>query len=629
MSLKPNNEAELSNPKKSIYYHIVESQDNINLRHFESDLSLYFPGTPAKTLLRYAGSEFNEGTIYDFSHEDQLKYNDNYSEVNDIRTAFPLALRETKQSDFPTRTHRSAKADPTSLIDNWRLFLANEFKDLPKNRGELWKLATFNNLLYFHMEDSLFAAKGKQQMQMKDGSEAFVGSGDIFQQEPDELIQTKAGYGGTQNQFAGLTTRNGYFFVDRANRKVFLMQDKLVEISKSGLENWFRDNLTYELEQYGLTSNCIPDNPLINFGLHSAWDPKYKRIILTKRERIPTKTFKTMYSMYLSGGTGDKVRFNASICKFEYELASSAGIWRMIDWDDTTYFMPGGWTISYFPELAIWISLHGYVPYLYFSTSTDFYSITDEYINYINGQLSSDGVIAYQDLYGYTLGTLYGNAAIWRHNGPFKGILYKDHKISDEIPQYSEFEFIHNESKNLDQVFYNISYTLQCFKYNSDSEKHDINILNHGFTDYHIYNTHQVFTTTETPYQSFAQPLEYFVNIRRIGNAWKINGFRDYAALAVQSTPGGYYMSTNTNIIGGINVGTLTTAHDELMYLVNTTGPYYVEELNTNYLDMAKTWDQQRKFIDKWAGIRLIYNNIENNLLNLYSTEVGSRKYYR
>ena len=54
-----------------------------------------------------------------------------------------------------------------------------------------------------------------------------------------------------------------------------------------------------------------------------------------------------------------------------------------------------------------------------------------------------------------------------------------------------------------------------------------------------------------------------------------------------------------------------------------------IEEINTGYLDLNKPWMNQRKFVDKWIGIRLIYNNIENNLLNLYSTEVGSRKYYR
>ena len=53
------------------------------------------------------------------------------------------------------------------------------------------------------------------------------------------------------------------------------------------------------------------------------------------------------------------------------------------------------------------------------------------------------------------------------------------------------------------------------------------------------------------------------------------------------------------------------------------------ETPNSAYLDMAKTWDKQRKFTDKWLGIRLICDNKQNNLVNLYSTSVGSRKVHR
>jgi hypothetical protein len=51
--------------------------------------------------------------------------------------------------------------------------------------------------------------------------------------------------------------------------------------------------------------------------------------------------------------------------------------------------------------------------------------------------------------------------------------------------------------------------------------------------------------------------------------------------------------------------------------------------LNNGYLDLNKSWEQKRKFIDKWVGIRLIYDNISNNLLNLYSTNVVVRKMHR
>ena len=609
--------------KSKEFLSFLKKCTGLNLKFRSSEGQSYQPGD--YSLLH--SEEFEKKrlvVVYDFTKQSEIKYNDNYSQVNDLRTAFPLPLRETKQTDFPTRTHRSAKADPTSLIDNWRLFLANEYRDLPKNRGDLWKLASFNNLLYFHMEDSLYAAKGKQSMQMKDGSEAFVGSGDIFQQDPDEIIHTKTGHGGTQSQFASLTTRNGYFFVDRKAGKVFLMGEKLSEISNVGMESWFRKNLKYEMENWGMTSTgCIADNPLQGFGLHSAWDPKYKRIILTKREKVPTKNFRDQWTLQITtgvpAGSPGVLRWNESECKYQVYIPvlGSGSQWDTLEWDNDYYFKQSGWTISYFPELNIWVSLHSYVPYIYFSTSRNFFSLTDKWIDYLNGNIDTTGVWNFKN----DLKTTTGIGTIWRHNEKYKGVYYQDYKIyvAPFMRDPFELEYIDNSSKGLDKVYYNISYTLQTFKYNNDTDTHDLNILNHGFTSFYVYNTHQL----------FSGDLEYLVHIRRVGNEWKINKFRDLAALAVQNTAGGYYMSTNTNVIGGINTGTLTTLHGEKMFTINNLDPYYSETINNSYIDTAKLWNERRKFTDKWIGIRLIYNNIENNLLNLYSTEVGARKYKR
>ena len=129
--------------------------------------------------------------------------------------------------------------------------------------------------------------------------------------------------------------------------------------------------------------------------------------------------------------------------------------------------------------------------------------------------------------------------------------------------------------------------------------------------------------------------LEYLINTRRIGNNWKINKFRDMAAIVNQtgSTITGlnlpntspYYMSTNTNIIGGLNTGTTTTSTINNMF----TYDGMLKNINAAYLDLTKTWNLQKKFIDKWVGIRLIYNNISNNSLNLYATNVVVRKTHR
>ena len=36
----------------------------------------------------------------------------------------------------------------------------------------------------------------------------------------------------------------------------------------------------------------------------------------------------------------------------------------------------------------------------------------------------------------------------------------------------------------------------------------------------------------------------------------------------------------------------------------------------SKFIDLNKTWDKQKKFTDKWVGIRLICDNKQNNLLN-------------
>ena len=595
--VRPLDDQTLSIPEKAIYYHIVESSDNINFRHQDSGEAAYFPLTPATHLIRYVGTE-----DHDYTHKDKIGYNDNYSLSNDVRTAFPLPLRVDDQDDFTTRAHRSAKNDTTSLIDNYRTFLANQFKDLPKNRGELWKLSSFNNLLYFHMEESLFAAKGKQSMQMNDGSEAFVGSGDIFTQDPDEMIQTEGGFAGTQSMYAAITTRFGYFFVDQSSRKVFLMTDNAQEISNLGMWHWFLDNLPYELESYGMPGNNF-DNPIWGMGYHSIWDPMYKRIILTKRELKPTALFIASYGVVAFMG----VRWNKT--KRYYERAPLFGTnWNKIEWTDTSYFEPSGWTISYYPELSAWGSFHDYVPYIYFNTSKNFYSLTDQY--------ARPAWTAATPI-GSHVGTTYGNTGIWEHNNhALNGLFYQENDageytnaewLTSIVHSLFEFEYVHNELKADTLLHSSFDYTLETF--NQDN----ISVLEHGFTSFIIYNTFQIDTSA----------LEYLVNTRRIGNEWKVNKFRDMAAIAVNTNP--YYMSTNTNVTGQVNTGTTTTSSINNMFTVDGMN----EVINNSYMDLTKNWTLQKKFIDKWVGIRLIYDNVSNNLLNLYSTNVAVRKMHR
>ena len=542
---------------KSLIYVISESTDNINFRH-ETDVdSSYFPGSPAKKILDLKAN-------IDLTKKDNMNYDESFSlGIADIKPAIPYPLREADPSIFKTRVQRSAKADNTSLVDNYRVHLALQFKDLPRNRGDLWKLISLNNLLYLHTEDSLFRTKGKQSLQMSDGTESFVGSGDIFQQEPDEVIQTKFGYGGTQSQWVSLVTKHGYFCLDYRNRRVFLFKDQLYDIGKTGLESWFQDNIPHDLEEYGLLPGDY-DNPILGIGFHAMYDERYDRIILTKRDLKPSKQFLLLYNQ-------GNIKYDSTIKKFRY------GQTIVLEYTNDYYFTSTGWTVSYDVELNVWVSFHDYIPYKYTRSADNLTSFEEDYTD------------------------------VWVHNDELnRGNFYgKDHS--------SEFEFIYNSAKNADKTFYSFEYMIDV--YNTS------NVLIHdqGFSSFYIYNTHQI---------SDEQDIEYMINTRRIGNAWKINKFRDLADLVntpVVAGAGSNFGVPGASVAGTNIASTLTSSTAQTMF--NVEG--MTESINNAFINAAKPWNQQRKFTDKWVGIRLKYDNVTKKLINLYSTDVAAKKFYR
>ena len=253
---------------------------------------------------------------------------------------------------------------------------------------------------------------------------------------------------------------------------------------------------------------------------------------------------------------------------------------------DTNNFTCNSWTISYYPEFNVWCGFHDYTPYTYFNTSDNFYSIMSD----------------------NTEGLSFKASTIWEHNSNIKGSFY------GTIWPF-EIEYIQNEYREEDTLLGSFNYTLETFNQQTIGlEIENISVLEQGFTSFFVYNTLQI---------SDEIILEYLINIRRVGNNWKINNFRDMAAIAVNTNP--YYMSTNTNIIGGTNTGTITTSSTVPMFTID--GPSKL--INPLYINTAKEWQDRRKFIDKWAGIRLIYDNISNNLLNLYSAAAAVRKTYK
>lgn len=557
-------------PYATIYSFFCESDDLLGFRHQGDNSegvplneSMFFNASVASDML------FN-GPNKDYTKSENLLYMNNYSAVQDIKTTVPLPKKLFSPTFYDTRTLRS-NVDDGSIQDKYRFFLALDYKDIPKNRGEITKVFTLGSILYLHTERSLFVTRGRQQLGLGDNTQAFVGSGDIFEQNPDEMVPTTEGYGGTDCQFAALTTRFGQFFVSRKDRKVYMMSQNIEELSSLGMEKWFLDNIPYEIDQFiDLEEIANLDAPTEFFGFTAAYDPTYKRIILSKKERVPLPAFENILAQGIEQVTAVDGGFQYWDPRREgYETAL---------FNDDTKFEDGGWTVSYYPELKVWGSRHSYIPVIFANNQQQYYSLTNGNNNQIN---------------------------IWEHsdlNAP--GNYYNT--------QYNfEFEYIDNSEIGAPKVFGSVRYWTEIV----DNNTVDTDVVNKhispGFTSFYVYNSNQI---------SGERDIFYLNNARLVDRFWYINDFRDLSNYALNVAA--VVANNQLNPQDIFNTGSTTNPTNVSMF--NDEGV-----INLNYIDNNKPWYNQKKFVDHYLGVRLISDNNEGNLIYLYSAGTKFRQSFR
>jgi len=552
-------------PYATVFNFLCESDDLLGFRHQGDNEagvtvseSLFWDGSIAADVL--FGNPAN-----DYTKSEHLLYMNNYSAVQDIKVTAPLPKKLFNPTFYPTRTIRST-VDDGSIQDKYRFFLALDYKDIPRNRGEITKLFTLGSILYLHTERSLFVTRGRQQLGLSDSTQAFVGSGDIFEQNPDEMIPTTEGYGGTDCQFASLTTRFGQFFVNRKDRRVYMMGENIEELSSLGMEKWFLENIPYALESYiDLEEIANFDAPTEFFGFTAAYDPKYKRIILSKRERVPSPNL----IVQLNGNISNVQAIPGGFSFFNDRLNDTIEV-QLSDLDE------GGWTISYYPELKVWGSRHSYLPVIF-----------------ANNQ---------QEYYGLVNGT---GGNVWEHsnlNAP--GNYYNN--------QYNfEFEYIDNSQAGVSKVFSTIRYWAEVMSldgvYQTQVEKH----TSPAFTQFYTYNSTQISDTRD---------IYYLTNARLADRFWYINDFRDLSAQF--NNQAAVVANNQLNVHDLFNTGTTTSLTNVPMFTEEGV-------INAAYIDPNKNWYNQKKFVDHFLGVRLISDNLTGNLIHLYSAGTKFRQSFR
>lgn len=269
------------------YIHSID-EENI------TDSSRYYPKHQAFEYL-FKPPIFKEGT----------NYNVQYSKLNDLKTFFSPALGFQQLTQFPTRIIYSQDVLEGEQSDRMRIFLPNNYTDLPKHKGEITNIFVHNNTIFAHTERSLFRTFVNQTQGIQTTDDTLVlGTGQIFSIPSQEILDLNGGYAGCLHDFSGVSTPFGFIFVDYNQKKVFLLQDGLAEISQQGMFKFFQDNLN-------IPYNANRENPLLptynpNYrnnpnninatGVISYYDPLHRRVVISIKQTPMTGTnqFKTI-----------------------------------------------------------------------------------------------------------------------------------------------------------------------------------------------------------------------------------------------------------------------------------------------------------------------------------------------
>lgn len=255
-------------------------------KHVASKLTVFASGRKDSKL--YLGAALGEW----------YEVNPDYHRQNKEKTYYHLALEYDCCSDcketFVHRWRWSEQSFQEELTDNYRVFLPNNYRDIPGETGEITNMFTINNDLFLHTREALWQVPRNYQERVTDQIISFIGTGSYGEIPPQRIIDDETGNSaGSQHKWATIKTPEGVFFVSENTRKIYQFNGKqLKPISDAGLSNWFQNNISLKLDEqyYKSKRELYPyrDNPSNPFGTGfiSGYDTQKKRVLFTKRDYV-------------------------------------------------------------------------------------------------------------------------------------------------------------------------------------------------------------------------------------------------------------------------------------------------------------------------------------------------------
>lgn len=280
--------------------------------------------------------------------------NPDYNPTLYIKSTYPIPRTYNICSDcleeFSSRLYYSLQSYQEEVVDNYRVILPNNYKDVIGEFGPIVDLVKHNNSLYISTKEALLEQPRNYQERVTDQLVSFIGTGSLLELPVRQVMSNEGGAIGNVNRQSTLNTSDGMLFIDVYNLKIYLVRDKEIKNlagESYGNKEWLEKNLPIQLTKYFNIDTLHSSNIC---GYIVVYDEIDKRILITKKDYTPK-----LKNIQFDGGFYVATKQQSTPISLE----------------DDRYFYDNSFTISFSLLYDSFVSFHSYVPdlYIYFKNN--------------------------------------------------------------------------------------------------------------------------------------------------------------------------------------------------------------------------------------------------------------------
>jgi hypothetical protein len=228
---------------------------------------------------------------------DENLFNLSYDQKNNAKKFIPEPFNVNFDEEQPHRVWVSQNKLDSEVIDSWRIFRVNDYKDLEGTYGQINKIVNFKDRIIAYQDRAVGWVQSEENSALRttDTLAAQIGTGDILTRYQYISIES-----GSIHQHSVVVAPDSVHSFDARLRKYMILQNTKEgtglkpSSDVEGLSAFFRDNVFGEILQ--------TDQVLLGVGIHGVYDTKFNRCFMTFLNIInddkgkTTKKFTTVYN---------------------------------------------------------------------------------------------------------------------------------------------------------------------------------------------------------------------------------------------------------------------------------------------------------------------------------------------